>query len=99
MYTIHCLKNIKSLFWFYEYVHLLSLLPFMNDYVAYVELVFFLKAVLEEADIRVAEIKKEEYEFERDIVRGASNLKTGTANAEKVIKYLEERLRARVYIF
>jgi len=56
----------------------------------------FLKAKLEEADLRLAEIKKEEYEFERDIVKGAANPRTGKANAEKVSKYLEDKLRAKV---
>jgi len=54
------------------------------------------KAKLEEADLRLAEIKKEEYEFERDIVKGATNPRTGKANAEKVSKYLEDKLRAKV---
>ena len=31
------------------------------------------KAVMEEADIRSAEVKKSSYEFERDIVKGAVN--------------------------
>ena len=31
------------------------------------------KAVMEEADIRSAEVKKASYEFERDIVKGAVN--------------------------
>jgi len=56
----------------------------------------FGQAKLEEADLRLAEIKKEEYEFERDIVKGASNPRTGKANAEKVSKYLEDKLRAKV---
>jgi len=55
-----------------------------------------LKAKLEEADLRLSEIKKEEYEFERDIVKGAANPRTGKANAEKVSKYLEDKLRAKV---
>jgi len=55
-----------------------------------------MKAKLEEADMRMAEIKKEEYEFERDIVKGAANPRTGKANAEKVSKYLEDKLRAKV---
>ena len=54
------------------------------------------KAKLEEADLRLSEIKKEEYEFERDIVKGAANPRTGKANAEKVSKYLEDKLRAKV---
>ena len=32
-----------------------------------------LQAVMEEADIRSAEVKKSSYEFERDIVKGAVN--------------------------
>jgi len=44
----------------------------------------------------MAEIKKEEYEFERDVVKGAANPRTGKANAEKVSKYLEDKLRAKV---
>jgi len=55
-----------------------------------------IKAKLEEADLRIAEIKKEDYEFERDIVKGAANPRTGKANAEKVAKYLEDKLRAKV---
>jgi len=55
-----------------------------------------IKAKLEEADLRLAEIKKEEYEFERDIVKGAVNPRTGKANSEKVSKYLEDKLRAKV---
>jgi len=55
-----------------------------------------IKAKIEEADLRLAEIKKEEYEFERDIVKGAANPRTGKANAEKVSKYLEDKLRAKV---
>jgi len=58
--------------------------------------VFLIKAKLEEADLRFGDIKKEEYEFERDIVKGAINPRTGKANAEKVSKYLEDKLRAKV---
>lgn len=47
----------------------------------------------------MAEINKEEYEFERDIVKGAANARTGKANAEKVSKYLEDKLRAKVEIW
>lgn len=38
-----------------------------------VALCFCYKAVMEEADIRSAEVKKASYEFERDIVKGAVN--------------------------
>jgi hypothetical protein len=44
----------------------------------------FLKAVLEETDIRIAELKKDAYEFKRDIVVGAENFRTGKTMAEKV---------------
>jgi hypothetical protein len=54
------------------------------------------KAKLEEADMRLTEIKKEEYEFERDIAKGAVNPRTGKPISEKVIKYLDDRLRAKV---
>lgn len=35
--------------------------------------IWCLQAVMEEADIRSAEVKKSSYEFERDIVKGAVN--------------------------
>jgi hypothetical protein len=54
-----------------------------------------LRAKLEEADIRLAEIRKEEYEFERDIAKGAVNPRTGKPIAEKVTKYLDDRLRSK----
>lgn len=38
-----------------------------------VTIFFGFKAVMEEADIRSAEIKKASYEFERDVVKGAVN--------------------------
>lgn len=48
------------------------------------KLVDTLKAVLEETDIRIADLKKEAYDFKRDIVVGAENMRTGTTMAEKV---------------
>eukprot|EP00118_Oscarella_pearsei_P005625 m.25896 g.25896 ORF g.25896 m.25896 type:complete len:321 (+) comp29006_c0_seq1:527-1489(+) len=53
------------------------------------------RASLEEADIRLAEIKKASYEFERDIVRGALNQRTGQVTAERVARYIEDKLRSR----
>ena len=41
------------------------------------KLIDTLKAVLEETDIRIAELKKDAYEFKRDIVVGAENMRTG----------------------
>lgn len=48
------------------------------------KLIDTLKAVLEETDIRIADLKKEAYEFKRDIVVGAENMRTGNTMAEKV---------------
>mmetsp|Transcript_20950 Transcript_20950/g.64475 ORF Transcript_20950/g.64475 Transcript_20950/m.64475 type:complete len:273 (-) Transcript_20950:50-868(-) len=54
-----------------------------------------LRAVLEETDIRLAELKKEAYEFKRDIVVGAENMRTGKTMAEKMTRFMEEKLRQR----
>ena len=51
---------------------------------------------MEEADLRLAETKKASYEFERDIVKGSVNARTGRVIAEKVQRYLDDKLRARV---
>ncbi|XP_068115526.1 cilia- and flagella-associated protein 263 isoform X2 [Hyperolius riggenbachi] len=54
------------------------------------------KATMEEAEIRSAEIKKAVYEFERDIVKPALGSKKGAGlSPEKVLRYLEEKTRAR----
>ena len=50
---------------------------------------------MEEADLRLAETKKASYEFERDIVKGSVNSRTGKVVAEKVQRYIEDKLRAR----
>ena len=51
---------------------------------------------MEEADMRLAETKKESYEFDRDIVKGSVNNRTAKVIAEKVLRYFDDRLRARV---
>merc|ERR1712178_281766 len=53
------------------------------------------KAIIEEADIRSAEIKKASYEFERDVLKGAVNQRTGKVIAEKCSRYFDDKLRAR----
>lgn len=50
----------------------------------------------EELDIRISEIKKEAYEFRRDIVSGSVNTRTGTIIAEKVVRYFEEKIMQKV---
>merc|ERR1712046_381149 len=59
------------------------------------KLIDTLKAVLEETDIRIAELKKDAYEFKRDIVVGEENMRTGKTMAEKVIRYMEDKLRQK----
>jgi hypothetical protein len=59
------------------------------------ELLEWLKAVLDEIDINIAEIKREAHEFKRDIVLGSENSRTGKIVAEKLIKYIEERIRMK----
>jgi len=54
-----------------------------------------LSAVLEETDLRIAELKKEAYEFKRDIVVGAENMRTGKTMAEKITRFMEEQLQRR----
>jgi len=54
-----------------------------------------LRASMEECDVRIAEIKKDAYEFKRDIVTGAENFRTGKTIAEKAVRYMEEKLRAK----
>ncbi|KAK2141456.1 hypothetical protein LSH36_1095g00096 [Paralvinella palmiformis] len=53
------------------------------------------KAIMEECDLRLAEMKKASYEFERDVVKGSINPRTNKVIAEKVVRYLEDKLRAR----
>jgi len=57
------------------------------------KLIATLKAVIEETDMAIADLKKEAYEFKRDIVIGAENVRTGKTMAEKVVKYMEEKLK------
>jgi hypothetical protein len=57
-----------------------------------------LKAEIEEIDIRLAEIKKADFEFRRDIVAQARNQRTGKIMAERVTRYFEEKIRAKVSI-
>ncbi|KAI8773474.1 coiled-coil domain-containing protein 113, partial [Biomphalaria glabrata] len=54
-----------------------------------------LKAIMEESDMRLSEMKKDSYEFERDIVKGSINYRTHKVVAEKCIRYFEDKLRTR----
>lgn len=54
-----------------------------------------LRAQMEETDIRISEIKKDAYEFKRDVVIGAENARTGKTVAEKVVRHMDEKIRAK----
>lgn len=60
------------------------------------ENVFLSQAILEEAETRLADIHKSSYEFERDVVKGGLNGQTKKIMAEKVVRYFEDNLRAKV---
>ena len=62
------------------------------------QLVDTLRARMEECDVRIAEIKKDAYEFKRDIVTGAENFRTGKIVAEKAVRYMEDKLRAKAAV-
>lgn len=59
------------------------------------KLIDALRATLEETDVRIADLKKDAYEFKRDIVVGAENFRTGKTMAEKVVRYMEDKLRQK----
>jgi hypothetical protein len=54
-----------------------------------------LQAIIEGIKIRINEMRKETYEFKRDIVIGGENQRTGTIMAEKVVRYFEEKLKLK----
>ncbi|KAH3692534.1 coiled-coil domain-containing protein 113-like isoform X2 [Dreissena polymorpha] len=53
------------------------------------------KALMEEADLRLTETKKERYEFDRDIMKGAGGSQQAKVVAEKVVRYFEDRIKSR----
>lgn len=50
-----------------------------------------LRAVLEETEIRIGELKRDAYEFKRDVVVGAENPRTGKIIAERVVRYFDDK--------
>lgn len=54
-----------------------------------------IKTLMEEVDMRIAETKKDTYEFKRDIIIGAENPRSGKIIAEKMIRFMEEKLRQK----
>ncbi|RXN21930.1 coiled-coil domain-containing protein 113-like [Labeo rohita] len=53
------------------------------------------KATLEEADIHLAEVKKECCQFDRDIGKALRDKKCVTMSAEKVIRYIEDKVKTK----
>ncbi|XP_036366166.1 coiled-coil domain-containing protein 113-like isoform X2 [Octopus sinensis] len=53
------------------------------------------KATSEQYELEQSDLKKERMEFERDIVKGARNPDTKKTTAERVIRYFEDRFRAK----
>jgi chromosome segregation ATPase len=49
----------------------------------------------EETLLRLSELKKEAFEFRRDIVGGAVNARTGKVMAEKVVRFYEQKIAQR----
>ncbi|KXZ50957.1 hypothetical protein GPECTOR_14g201 [Gonium pectorale] len=54
-----------------------------------------IRTLMEEVDMRIAETKKDTYEFKRDIIIGAENPRSGKIVAEKMIRFLEDKLRQK----
>lgn len=52
-----------------------------------------LRAVLEETEIRIGELKRDAYEFKRDVVVAAENARTGKIMAERVTRYFEDKVK------
>ena len=53
------------------------------------------KAILEEAELRINEIKIEIHDFERDVLKSGLNPVNKKIIAEKLIKYFDDRLKER----
>jgi DNA repair exonuclease SbcCD ATPase subunit len=54
-----------------------------------------LKALMEETEVEMSEVKKEHYEFKRDVVGGERNFRSGKTAADKVMRFLEEKMREK----
>lgn len=54
-----------------------------------------LRAILEETDMSITAIRKDAFEFQREILIGGENSRTGKIEAERITKYFEEKLRAK----
>jgi hypothetical protein len=57
------------------------------------------EAVLDEADLRISEMKIEMHEFQRDVLKAGYNPANKKIVAEKLIKYFDNRIKQRVFFF
>jgi hypothetical protein len=57
------------------------------------------KAILEEADLRINEIKIDMHEFDREVLKGGLSKIHKKIIAEKLFKYYDDRLKERVKVF
>lgn len=51
--------------------------------------------MLQETNARITELKREAYEFKRDVVVAGESMRTGKTMAESIIRYMEEKIRQR----
>ena len=58
-----------------------------------------IKAILEETDMAITEIRKDAFDFQREILVGGENSRTGKIEAERIMKYFEEKLKQKVIDF
>lgn len=56
-----------------------------------------MKAVLEEVVGQSSDIKRDDYEFERDVVKRNADLKNSKVSSEKILRYFDNRLKAKVH--
>jgi len=54
-----------------------------------------LRALLEQAELRASELKKEAHEFRRDVVLAGESARTGAVKAEAVVAFYEDELRRK----
>jgi hypothetical protein len=52
-----------------------------------------IRAMMHHVETRLAEVRKERHEFERAVVRGAVDERTGQAQAERAERWMEEKVR------
>ncbi|KAM3131638.1 hypothetical protein pb186bvf_016302 [Paramecium bursaria] len=51
-----------------------------------------LRAILEETDKSITEIRKDAFDFQREILVGGENTRTGKIEAERIVKYFKEKI-------